>query len=247
MLRCFINFMLDSVKFRRDTLYERTFVQKPGGRLMTHRPPATPEDTRTSILDAAYLLFIHQGYHATSMRQIAAHAGIALGGIYNHFNAKEDIFREILLMRHPYREIISAVPALNENHLEARVHSIAHIMVDTLQQHPDLLNLMLIEIVEFNGSHMPELFREILPAIVPIFQDIFQDDPRLRSIPVPILIRVFIGMFFSYHMTAKFLAPVAPSAFIDNAIDYFIDIYLKGIIRCDNPLEHSTSDKPKDA
>lgn len=203
---------------------------------MTIRPNI-PEDTRASILDAAYRLFIRQGYHATSMRQIASHACIALGGIYNHFSAKEDIFREIFLMHHPYRAIASAIPSLNEEPLEARIRSIAYVMVTALQQHPDLLNLMLIEIVEFNGSHMPELFGEILPSVLPIFQSVFQDDPRLRPLPVPILIRVFIGMFFSYHMTSKFLPSVAPPAFLDNAIEHFIDIYLKGVIQCDPSSE----------
>ncbi len=39
------------------------------------------ELTRASILEGAYQLFLQQGYHGTSMRQIAEEAGIALGGI----------------------------------------------------------------------------------------------------------------------------------------------------------------------
>lgn len=50
------------------------------------------ELTRESILEGAYQLFLRQGYHGTSMRQIAEEAGIALGGIYNHFSGKEEIF-----------------------------------------------------------------------------------------------------------------------------------------------------------
>ena len=43
------------------------------------------EHTRGSIINAAHSLFANQGYAATSMRQIAEEAGLALGGIYNHF------------------------------------------------------------------------------------------------------------------------------------------------------------------
>ena len=35
--------------------------------------------TRQAIEEAAYDLFLEQGFSATSMRQIAKHAGIALG------------------------------------------------------------------------------------------------------------------------------------------------------------------------
>ena len=46
------------------------------------------ETTRLAIEDAAVNLFMEHGYHATSMRQIAERAGLALGGIYNHFSSK---------------------------------------------------------------------------------------------------------------------------------------------------------------
>ena len=39
------------------------------------------EVTRLAVEDAAMGLFLEQGYHATSMRQIAERAGLALGGI----------------------------------------------------------------------------------------------------------------------------------------------------------------------
>jgi len=47
--------------------------------------PTKGETTRLTIEDAAVELFMEHGYHATSMRQIAERAGLALGGIYNHF------------------------------------------------------------------------------------------------------------------------------------------------------------------
>ena len=53
------------------------------------RSPSRGERTRAEIIQAAHDLFIQQGYHGTSMRQIAGQAGIALGGLYNHFESKE--------------------------------------------------------------------------------------------------------------------------------------------------------------
>jgi AcrR family transcriptional regulator len=51
------------------------------------------KNSRANILRAAHDLFLQQGYHGTSMRQIAEGAGTALGAIYNHFPGKETIFR----------------------------------------------------------------------------------------------------------------------------------------------------------
>ena len=67
------------------------------------------ERTRQAIEQAAYELFMEQGFNATSMRQIAERAGLALGGIYNHYKSKEEIFRAIILDRHPYKQILPLV------------------------------------------------------------------------------------------------------------------------------------------
>ena len=52
-------------------------------------------ETRRRILDSAAELFFEAGYHATSVRDIAAHVGIKAGSIYNHFAGKQLILREI--------------------------------------------------------------------------------------------------------------------------------------------------------
>ena len=59
--------------------------------------PTKGETTRLAIEDAAVELFMEHGYHATSMRQIAEHAGLALGGIYNHFASKEELFEATII------------------------------------------------------------------------------------------------------------------------------------------------------
>jgi AcrR family transcriptional regulator len=43
------------------------------------------------ILDAAVSEFIEKGYEATSMDSIAARAGLTKGGLYYHFESKDDI------------------------------------------------------------------------------------------------------------------------------------------------------------
>src|SRR5512140_3258307 len=65
--------------------------------------------TRAGLVSAAYELFLEHGFHGTSMRQIAQRAGLALGGIYNHFTSKEEVFVAVLMAYHPYHEMIPAI------------------------------------------------------------------------------------------------------------------------------------------
>jgi AcrR family transcriptional regulator len=51
--------------------------------------------TAGRIRDVAAALFSAKGYHATSMREIAAAVGIRAASVYAHFAAKEDILYEI--------------------------------------------------------------------------------------------------------------------------------------------------------
>ena len=59
----------------------------------TPRARSTPraEDTRRRIYETAMELFREKGFEQTTMRDIAAKAGVALGGAYYYFSSKEAI------------------------------------------------------------------------------------------------------------------------------------------------------------
>ncbi len=50
---------------------------------------------RTHIIESAALCFIDQGFHKTSVRDIAKRANISLGNLYNHFENKTALIAEI--------------------------------------------------------------------------------------------------------------------------------------------------------
>jgi AcrR family transcriptional regulator len=58
---------------------------------MKTRPTSRAEDTRRRIYEAALELFREKGFEQTTMRDIAAKAGVALGGAYYYFSSKEAI------------------------------------------------------------------------------------------------------------------------------------------------------------
>jgi AcrR family transcriptional regulator len=54
-----------------------------------------PTRTEQRILDVATVLFYEKGYHATTMREVAAGVGIKAGSLYNHFPSKEELYFQI--------------------------------------------------------------------------------------------------------------------------------------------------------
>lgn len=56
---------------------------------------ATTLAKRMTIVEAAIRLFVDKGFHAASIRDIAAEAGISLGNLYNHFSGKAGLIEEI--------------------------------------------------------------------------------------------------------------------------------------------------------
>ena len=198
-------------------------------------PLSKGERTRQSIEEAAYTLFLEQGYHATSMRQIAESAGLALGGIYNHFSSKDEIFQALIATKHPFIQILPLLAAAPGDSAEEFVRNAAHSMVDELGHQPDFLKLMFIELVEFNGAHIPTLFHQMLPQIMPTIGRFVSPENGLRPIPLPLLARAFMGMFFSFYITEFMMGDLMPAEMRENALDGFVDIFLHGVLKDPKP------------
>jgi AcrR family transcriptional regulator len=200
---------------------------------MPEENPTKGERTRQAVLEAAYSLFLEQGYAATSMRQIAEGAGLALGGIYNHFDRKEAIFAELIVDRHPYKQILPILLNTSTEDIETFVRTAAQAMVSELGRRPDFIKLMLIEMVEFNGRNMPNMLNQVLPQILPLIERF--NNKLLRSIPPFVFFRAFLGLFFSYYMTELLLAGTPAARMSNNALDHFVEIFLHGVLADKEP------------
>ncbi|MBP6176848.1 MAG: TetR/AcrR family transcriptional regulator [Anaerolineales bacterium] len=194
--------------------------------------PTKGETTRLAIEDAAVELFMEHGYHATSMRQIAEQAELALGGIYNHFKSKEEIFEAIIVDKHPYKKILPLILEAEGETLEDFLSNAAHVVIKELTSQRYYVKLMLIEIVEFNGAHGAALIKELAPKVLPVFEKMVKTRKNLRGIQPVLMLRSFIGMVLSYIITDiiisnSILAKLMPK----NPIDAYVDIYLHGIVK----------------
>jgi AcrR family transcriptional regulator len=190
------------------------------------------EVTRLAIEDAAIALFMEQGYHATSMRQVAERAGLALGGIYNHFESKDEIFEAIIIDQHPYKKILPLILAVEGDTAEEFFSNAFRIIIAELGKEPEFINLMFIELVEFKGRHGAVMLREIAPKILPIFEKLVKTMKGLRVTNPAVLMRSFFGMIVSYFITEMIISDSVVSKLMPkNSIDMYVDIFLHGILK----------------
>jgi len=200
---------------------------------MPHKEKLKKGDvTRLAIEDAAIELFMEHGYHATSMRQIAERTDLALGGIYNHFKSKDEIFEAIIVDKHPYKRILPLILAAEGETMDEFLGNAARVVIKELASQPYYIKLMMIEIAEFNGAHGATLIKEIAPKLLPVFERIIKTRKTLRVSNPALLMRSFIGMVISYMITDMLISnSILNKLMPKNPIDAYVDIYMHGIIK----------------
>ncbi len=52
--------------------------------------------TRQHLLDAAAIVFARNGFHGSTLKEVAATAGFSKGAVYSNFKSKDDLFLELL-------------------------------------------------------------------------------------------------------------------------------------------------------
>jgi len=193
--------------------------------------PSKGDRTRQAIIEAATHLFVEQGFHGTSMRQIAQRARIALGGIYNHFQSKEEIFDVVLLEKHPYHQVLVILQSTPGDTIEELAHNAAQAMVSELQNRPDFFNLVFIEISEFKGRHAPLLFQTIFPQFLPLFQRFIGEPGQMRNIPLQTILFSFLGILLSYVLSQAVVNKGISLSAGTNDLEQYLNIFLHGIVQ----------------
>jgi AcrR family transcriptional regulator len=196
----------------------------------TQHDPSKGEASRERILQAAFQLFVQQGFHGTPIRQIAKAAGFTPASIYNHFADKDEIFHQVILRYHPYREIVPALQAAQGDTVEELVRDAAERVFKIISARKELLHLFFSELVEFEGAHIKEIFKMVFPQVQFFLERVAKAEGYLRPLPQTSILFSLMGMVMSQWMLeAAFFKNaevlVSPTQFQDS-----IDIYLHGIL-----------------
>ncbi len=106
----------------------------------THRNPSaaratTPKakDTRRRIVDAAMELFRDVGYEATTMRAVAASAGVSVGNAYYYFASKAHLLQAFYAEMYDALAAASAPELAGERDLGARLAALLHKKLDVIE------------------------------------------------------------------------------------------------------------------
>ncbi len=198
------------------------------------KPQVRGAITRERLLEVALDQFVRHGFHGTSMRQIAAAAGLAVGGIYNHFSSKEAVFAAVLDANHPYRVVEAALQDVNAPTLEAFVREVSARIWQTIDgRQSRLVPLLFIELIEFQGQHLRVLAESLFPKVLAALQLFDQAAENRRPLPSPVVLRAFLSLMAG-HLLIESVVSRSP---LFQGLDYDwlegeLDIFLHGVLAC---------------
>jgi AcrR family transcriptional regulator len=123
---------------------------------VAHREALTRRD---ELLAKAAHLFRVKGYHATTMKDIAAELDILPGSLYHHISSKESLLVEI--MQRGIEVLLERVRpvALGESAPLEKLRHVVHIHVDAITSYPDVLTVFLHEVKSLPPDKQREQLR----------------------------------------------------------------------------------------
>ena len=106
------------------------------------KPKSKSDETRERIRTAAIQLFRRRGFAETTMREIAAEAGVATGAAYYYFDSKDAIV--LAFYEHAARELEPLVEAAltDAKNLEARVRGILEVKLKYFEPDRSLMGAL---------------------------------------------------------------------------------------------------------
>ncbi len=127
--------------------------------------------TRDSILISACECFARHGFHGTTVRMIAEFAETPLSSLHYHFGNKEELFKEVVKfllgigrkLGDDIDEELRALKKQGASEIE-RIEHMLGMWVDFNFAHPELSQIALHQMAEFDIEEPLKRIHEVLPA-----------------------------------------------------------------------------------
>lgn len=194
--------------------------------------------SREQVLEAALHLFSTQGYRATSVREIAARAGVSTGNVYHHFPDKETIFR--LLLDQYWAAIDSPALAFNKalasGTFPDNLEELGRASRESVTTYRRYVALIYVDVVEFEGLHIRKFYSEMARRFESFMANHHvaeAKDHRLRPGVSPLSAVMLASRFFLNYFAVEILFGV-PNHFgknTDEVVAEIADILRHGMLR----------------
>ncbi|MDQ3749384.1 MAG: TetR/AcrR family transcriptional regulator [Acidobacteriota bacterium] len=195
------------------------------------------EERKIGIEDAARELLIKQGFHATSMRDIARRAKISLGNVYNYFETKEAIFesiinRYLIIIDKKIKDILDEI---DEPLDPTDMRKLGEKVGELVDAHQDFWLLMYIDVLEFQNRHFRKMFEGLAERFRRLFEEKFAaaiERGDLRSGVDPAVgFTVAYMQFFNYFLVEKLFGGNLHLGLTDDqALNYLTKIFSYGVL-----------------
>ena len=167
-----------------------------GNRPARGRRPGAP-DTRAEVLEAARASFAEKGFRGTTIRAVAAAAGVDPALVHHYFGTKDDLFVAALEMPVDPREVLGPVVALGPDGAGERLLRTFLSVWDDPQMQVPLVAVARSAMNEDGGRLIKEGF---IPVVVgPALSALVPDRPEVR---VPLVASQVIGLIMTRYVLA---------------------------------------------
>jgi AcrR family transcriptional regulator len=174
------------------------------------------ERSRRAVLDAALQLFSHQGYQATSVRDIADRAGVSTGNLYHHFPDKEAIFHTLIdeyaalvdSRRFPFTRVFNE----SQRTFPENIEELGFAARDSVRQYRQYMALVYVDVIEFEGTHIRKFYADMADRFTAWFEqhgDLESVKARLRPEVSPTSALLLTSRLFFNYFSLEILFGVA--------------------------------------
>jgi AcrR family transcriptional regulator len=202
------------------------------------------ERNQRKIEAAALRIFTRQGYHGTSVRDIAEAAQISIGNLYN-YGGKEEIFLSLVRREEAHIDalrgkILSPMRNLFDF---TELQRLAKGIREIVYGNPDYWRLMYIDIVEFRNEHFAFTYRSMAENMKKRLGSRLRDATRRgpwNDIDPALAFTSIYLQFFTYFLVEKLFGGEQHLGMPDDrAIAQLIKIQTEGIWRT-TPSHHGS-------
>lgn len=160
------------------------------------RRPGAP-DTRAEVLGAARASFAEKGFRGTTIRAVAASAGVDPALVHHYFGTKDDLFVAALQIPVDPREVLAPVVALGPDGAGERLLRTFLGVWDDPEVQPGLLAMVRSLVADDTGGLVRDAF---IPVVVgPVLAGLVRDRPEVR---IPLVVSQVMGLIVARYVVA---------------------------------------------